>query len=205
MELKDYLSIIARRFWLLVACVIIVVAGVYVFTVRQPESWDGSLMLNIIKKAETSQTNNYQYDKFYSIQASGMFADTIVSWVSDPDSVLDVYKKANVKAPEISITNLAKILKAKKVLPASVQINYSSSDQDVVEPILKAAGEIVKEKTLTLQQLDSTNNFEITDNDPVVLKHPNSLTTNIIIGLVAGILLGLMIVFAAEYFKPSKK
>lgn len=205
MELRDYLKIMVQRIWLLVGIVLVVVLGVVLFTRSQPASWDGSLLINITKKAETSQNSSYQYDKYYSIQASGLFADTVVSWLSDPDSVLEVYNKVSVKVPDASITQLGKIFNAKKVLPSNVQMKYSSTDRDTIEPILIAGAELVKVKTQNLLKLDSTNNFEITYGDPVVIEHSKSLVTNIVVAFVVGIILGLMIVFSVEYLKPRKK
>lgn len=205
MELKDYLLIVSKRLWLLIVSIVVVVVGVYFITVRQPESWDGSLMINIIKKAETTDTKNYQFDKFYAIQASGMFADTVVSWLSDPNLVISVYNKANIEVPNISISQLAKVFNARKVLPSSVQMQYTSANYDDIAPVLNAAGDLVKGKTQDLVKLDPTNNFDVKYDSPAVLKTPSNLVINLIIGFISGIFLGLILVFAIEYFRPSKK
>jgi capsular polysaccharide biosynthesis protein len=53
--------------------------------------------------------------------------------------------------------------------------------------------------------MDNSGNFVIDANDPVVIDHQESLVTNIILGLIAGLLVGLTTIFLLEYLDPKKK
>ncbi|EKD56077.1 MAG: hypothetical protein ACD_58C00304G0005 [uncultured bacterium] len=205
MELRDYLLVIGKRIWMLLICFLVVVIGVYFFTTSQPTSYEGSLTINITKPAEQGKTTEYQFDKYYALQASGMFAETVVSWLGDPSIISDIFTNANQELPQIGLTKLTKLLNPKKVLPSNVQVRYSSTDEGKIEPLLKSAGDFVKARSVNLTKQDVTNNFIVEVNDPVVFAKKISLTTNLIMGFIVGMILGLLMVFATEYLKSSKR
>lgn len=202
MELRDYLKIISKRIWLFISVVVVVLAGTYIFTITQPVTYDGSTLLNVVvKKSADAQSNYYDYDNYYAIQGSSLFADTIVAWLGDPSNVYDIYSLAGLSKPDISSKNLSKLITAQKKPPASVIVNFNSTDKDKVEKLMNAINEFVVNKTGTWSKEGLMENLHVDYSAPVVIEHKPSILTNMLIGLAAGIVLGLALVFFVDYMK----
>ena len=205
MELRDYLRIISKRVWLLVGIILVFLIAVYAFTITRPKSWDGSVLFNIVKRSNATEVNQYTYDQYYAIQASSLFADTVISWLQDPYTVISIYKETDIDTSKLTLKNSSKIFTTRKIQPAGVQVKITSTDQNKVGPLLKNATLVVQDRVKKLNEMDNSGNFVIDANDPVVIDHRESLVTNIILALVAGLLVGLSTIFVLEYLDPKKK
>lgn len=205
MELKDYVKIIGKRLWLLIAVTLVVTIGAYIFTLMLPVSYDGSVSFFITKEPEKSSQNNYNYDKYYAIQASGFMADSIITWLQDPSNVMEIYNNANLNLPTEKINSLTKAIDATKKSPATININMSGADEASVKKLMDTTIKFVDSKNKSENTNSTSGNFDLNYSNPTVVKHQNSPLTNAVIGFVAGIILSLMIIFLAEYFSPKSK
>lgn len=204
MELKDYLKIIGKKIWLFLIIVFIVTIGTYFLTINQPISYDGSTTLNVVvKKPVSYQQNYYNYDNYYALQGCSLFADTVVAWLQDPSTVLEIYDKAGLQKPELSLKNLSKIIKAHKKPPASVYITYNNTDKTAVEKLIKATAKYAEEKTETWSNEGLIDNLHIASTTPVVIEHKPAIMLNTLFGLVGGLLIGLAVIFFQEYMKKN--
>lgn len=205
MELRNYLQIIGKRIWLFISIVAIVVLGTYIFSVAQPVSYDGSSSLNVVvKKPAEASVNYYDYDNYYAIQGSSLFADTVVAWLGDPTNVFEIYDIAGLPKPELSVKSLAKLITTRKKPPASISVNLNDTDKDKVEKLMSAINKFVSQKTENWSKEGLTENLHVDYSAPVVIEHKPSVLVNTLIGLVAGIILGLAMVFFVDYMKRDK-
>lgn len=201
MELKDYLSIISKKWWLLLISIIVIMLGVYYFSISAPKIYDASISLEINKKSEATKTTDYQYDRYYAIEASSLMTDSVISWIKDPDLISQVYSKANQDLTAKNIKSMAKIFNPKKELPSTIVVSTSSDSENKAISLLRALKTTVLEKS----QIGEAQNFEIKTSEPISVLRKINLTTNLVLGLVSGLILGLILIFVSEYFKPIKK
>jgi len=201
MELRDYVKIIGKRFWLLLLTIIIFTVGSYVFTVSTPQSFDGSVSIYISKKTDVNDAKDYQYDQYYAIQASSLYADSIVTWLQDPSNVVDIYSQANIDLPTKAVSKLSKTIKATKKQPATITITMSAPNETTVRNLLNTTVNFLNVKATAAN--NDYNDFNVSYSNPTILVHQNSILLNSVIGFLIGSVLGLLLVFSVEYF--SKK
>lgn len=197
MELKDYLKIISQKFWILVVVTIIAGAATYLFSVMIPTSYDGVAYINVAVKSQ-NQGDYYQYDNYYSIQASSLFADTIALWLQDPANASQIYKEAGIDLSKYSLKNLQKLFQIKRKPPATVVITLNNSDKDKTEFLIARTINLVESQTKKWADEELVKNAEAVTSAPVVLEHKMPILLNTILGLIGGFILGLAVVFLAE-------
>jgi len=206
MELKDYLGIIGKHIWLLISIVIICTIGVLWYSSRMPASYDSSSFVTVTVQNENIQKDAayYDYDNFYSLQGSGFFADNIISWLSDPSNVSEVFSMAKIERPDVNLKKMSKVLQTKKKTPSSVQIIYNDVNKASSASIVESTIQFIKEKTESWNSKGLIKNIYI-DNSPVisVVRKPD-VALNTIIGFVSSLIIGLVIVFLSEYIIRKK-
>lgn len=204
MNLKDYLQIMKKHLWLLIITVVIVTLGCYLFTVKQPITYDASSYINVLIKPAAEKPAYYEYDNYYSLQAGSLFTDRVLIWLQDPANVLDVYKGAKLQAPDVELKKLSKLINARKKNPATVVITVNQQNKDAAKDLADASAKIVSEKTKNLTKNESIKNIVLDISPTVVSEKKPAILVNTLIGLIAGIILGFALVFLAEYFRPKK-
>lgn len=206
MELKNYLKIINDHFGLLITVVIITTMASFIFTYTKPESYDASTAIYVSKqKSATVSTAEYQYDSYYLIQASSLFADYLIAWLKDPANVVRIYNQSKLELPTQKIKGLTQVIAAKKVQPAGVMITLNNRDEQLVRALANNTVALIKDKTDSWQKNDLDSDFILNTSEPLVIKHQKSLLLNTSIGFVIGLVLGLGLVFLVEYFNPKIK
>jgi len=205
MELRDYLKIIAKRIWLLLGVIVLVMLGVYFYSASQTISYSGSARLYVsVQKNASENPPYYQYDNYYAQQSSLLFADTVVAWLQDTSNITEIYKAAGVDLSNVNLADTSKLVQAKKNQGGAVDITYNSRDRNIVENVLIKSEEFAKNKVKNWAGNVQTENINIESSDPVVFEKRPELTLNMLIGLAAGIFLGLVLVFFVEYVSEKK-
>jgi len=207
MELREYIKIIFKHwkaFWLIV---ILATVGTYLFTKMQPQAYLASTTLTVNKSSvlKQSQVNYYLFDNYYNVQSSGLFSQIVTSWFESPAVVKEIYTEAGVTLPEVSQGKLAKIFKAVRAEPATINVSYVGSDKVEAEKLVDAAADIMQEKTNEMGKSDRESVYDIVRFAPIVTDSTPNILLSTIIGLIAGIIFGIIVALGINYFKAGKK
>src|SRR3990167_824099 len=137
MELREYFRIIGRYKIIFWGVVILALAGTILFTKLQPKSYLASTTITVNKASslKQSQVNYYLFDNYYNVQSSGLFSQIITSWFSSPALVKEIYSKADISLPPVSQKKLAKIFKAVRQEPATINISVTNSNKEEAEKL----------------------------------------------------------------------
>ncbi len=184
------------RFTLLAALTGAVLFGVIAHALPAP--YETSLAFTINQR-QRQPTPDYQYDGYYALKASELFADTLISWFGTPSFVVDVYKDAGTPiAPgAIDIAAAVNGFHAKKLSTQNVVIRFSMRDRASAENVARAAVSAVMAKTAVLNQDEKGQAlFIVTAAAPVIVLAPISPVRAALVGL----LLGAIAAAAALYF-----
>lgn len=205
MELRDYLKIISKRIWILVVVTLVVTLGSYLFTASKPITFEGSTSINVvIKQSTTSKPDFYQYDNYYSIQASSLFADTVVDWLQDPSNVESIYSQANVNKSILNLKDYSELITAKKKLPATVTLTIDAEDSATVGSLIDSTTKFVQDKTTSWNREGLVKDIYLDNSKALVVEVKPPVTTNTALGLIIGLALGLAILFFVDYLKDDK-
>ena len=125
MDLKEYFSIIGKHVWLLIGVTVIIFLGVLWYSYRTPVTYDSSVFVTAAVKNSGlgEKPNYYDYDNYYSLQGSGFFADNIISWLSDPSNVSEIFSRAKITEPNVNLKKMSKVLQTKKKIPNYLKRN----------------------------------------------------------------------------------
>jgi capsular polysaccharide biosynthesis protein len=204
MELKDYLKIIGKSWATIFGIAAIVTILVTIWTMIQPLRYDASNTIVVNKPDPVSQrdASYYQYDKYYAIQASSLYSDTLAAWLSSPDTAKEIYEKAGYPVPDVTIKKLAKIFKPRQQPPVTVSVTIRDQDKDKAERLVNAAVDVLKSKVDQQHASDAQgDHFEIFNGKTIVLPAREDLLLNMVIGAVAGLIVGFMTAFLKEYLR----
>jgi len=204
MELRDYVRIIQKH--LIVFLIVVILGGgfAFFFTKRQPTSYTAQTTFTVNKSSalKQSQVSYYLYDNYYNVQSAGLFSQVVTTWFSSPAVVNEIYQKAGLTAPN-SQNALAKAFKAVRDEPATINVTISGGNQDELLKLINSASDILQQKTNELNNGDTV--YEIAKFQPIVSKHSSNLIMNTAIGLVAGAILGIVLVLGIAYFRKEDK
>ena len=203
MELKEYLKIIQKNLGLIIISIILVALFAYLFTLKQPIVYEADVSLTIIPKPGIELKNVYEYGGYYDLQAATLFGTTIASWLSSPDVVTEIYKRAGYEIKEVTSKALAKLIKT-TLAPSSFSIKLQLKDRDKnkAQKLARATTEVIQNKTAEFnQKAGAKANFEIVASEPVIFEVKPKKEFNTLVGALAGLILGIFLAFVAEYFK----
>ncbi|KKQ74055.1 MAG: hypothetical protein US94_C0015G0003 [Berkelbacteria bacterium GW2011_GWB1_38_5] len=203
MELREYFRIIGRYKIIFWGVVILALAGTILFTKLQPKSYLASTTITVNKASslKQSQVNYYLFDNYYNVQSSGLFSQIITSWFSSPALVKEIYSKADISLPPVSQKKLAKIFKAVRQEPATINISVTNSNKEEAEKLITAAASVMQDKSNELGRSDRENVYDIVTFSSIVSDASANLWLNIFIGLISGILVGIVLTLGVDYFK----
>lgn len=156
-----------------------------------------SLAVNRINRQDTAQ---YQFDEYYALQASNLFAETVVSWFSTPSIVQEIYRRAKVEPKITSLDELASRFKTRKPSSQNIVIRFTADDRATAEALSTALTDVVRERTSALNQsADRKALFEIVSPEPVITEARPNAPIQTAAGLLAGLLIGGLVATLPQY------
>lgn len=206
MTLKQYLQILGKRIWILITVVVIIMLATYIFTIKTPDKYSGSLSIySVITQQEIPQNQGqfYEYDNYYAFQSSEIFASTIVNWLKDPANVAQIYSSADQALPDVALKKYSKLITAKKNEPSTVQITIQSNNQQFVEKLIDSTQKFVVAKTEEWKTKGLIDNTDLDISNPIIVKEKLDLLMNMGIALILSIVLGLALVYFTEYMQTK--
>lgn len=203
MELRDYIHVYwkQRR---LIALIVIVVTGVALaVAATRPERTGVSLSFSI-NRTNREATTQYQYDGYYALQASDLFAQTVVSWFSTPSVLLEVYEHANIDPQIQSMNSLPSRFSVRKYSAQNIVVKFTETDTTRAGSIATSVADVLEQKAALLNQTsDNKALFEIIGGSPVVAPSRVNLP---LVGVTAAVLsfaLALFVVATRQYLRSS--
>ncbi|NCU41532.1 MAG: hypothetical protein EOM19_02290 [Candidatus Moranbacteria bacterium] len=207
MELKEFIQEICKQ-WKLFSLLIvgtILITLFYVFL--QPIRYTTILSLHVARSGSGAQTNEYQYDDFYRLQADERFADTVVRWLSSPRIVADIYKEAGRDISIPAEHTLGKVFSAKRLSSQYVEIRFTTATQEIAEALTNSLEKILNQRTTDLNSEASQNNnwFRVIVENPVIYPYYIPWTKILLGSLLVGTILALWVIGLRNYFIEVKK
>jgi len=203
MELKEYIKIIKNNLKLIFVITLITSFSAFLFSSLQPIKYETSLSL-LLSKDGSQLTDDFKYDGYYALEASGILADSIVQWTKSPELVSSVYQKAQIDGKFKNLKSYTKKIIAKKMSPQYIEVKFETNNIDQANKISIA---IIDEINGKIQKMKNDSEgeiaFLISNENPITIKKEQNIFLNSIIGLISGIMLGIFLVFFRKYFETD--
>lgn len=207
MELRDYLYVLNRRWPLFMSILILVLVLFAFYALTRPISFDGTATLTFIKQADEPAATSLVLgsDNLNALQASGAIADMVTGWFLDPTVIVQTYEASGLAVPPVSVLELDKSIKTKRLTGTSVQVITSARSAEEAEKLADTATDIAVSRLTDLETKNIIDTVEVIESDPISSANVSSTTLTMLIGAVFGTFLALILVFLVEYLKPSRK
>lgn len=204
--MRDYFKIIGRHRTAFVVIIILTTLFAFGFTLTRPTTYTASTTFTVNKgtSLEQAKIDYYLFDNYYNIQSAGLYSQIVALWFESPALVTEIYQKAGIELPNISQKALGKTFKAVREEPAIINVSISGNDQEKLNKLMSVAYEVMQAKTNELGKKDASY-YELAKFEPISTKNESNLLLNTFIGLLAGILLGILVAMAIEYFKVDDR
>ena len=201
MELRDIFKVIGNRIWIFVLIVAVIGVGTYFYTLNQSNKYIGSLTIYTMVNPQEDSPLFYEYDNYYTFQASESLLDTISAWFKDPAYLTKIYATANEDLPNIKFKKYATLLSIKKNIPTSLVISISSPSEEYVRNILESAKIFSINNLSEWQEKGLIKNASISASDIFIVNEKPDIMLNLMLGIISGILIAVLFIFSLEYFK----
>ena len=201
MELKEYFKILKENAKLFVFAVVLIVVGSFIYFALKPISYGVSLALNITRSG-VQQTTDYRYDDFYRLQADEKFSETVVQWLKNPRTAMDIYAKAGIDSDKMSLRQLAKIFVVEKLSAQIVSVSFSATSENSAKKIAEAVSEVVAINTESMNKNQNEDTwFAVVAQNPVIVRDEISPFIIFRASLAVGIFVGFWLVMLKHYLK----
>ena len=211
MELKGYLKII-RKYWVIIVILPLVSTLIAFYVTRnQPLSFEGSITLIVSPTASENRVDPpyYEYDGYYAVQSSQIFASTIANWFTSPDVVFAIYDEADielkVKNTEEVRTKIRSLIQESKINSNSVDAQVKGSSKKDTKVLALACAKVVITKTEIFNQMSGTKvQYKVSAlGDPVIIQIEPKVVLNSFIALFGSTVVAILLIFLVHYFKKK--
>lgn len=167
-----------------------------------PKSARVSLAFTIAEQSR-QETSDYSYDGYYSLRASELVADTMISWLSTPSVIKDIYAGAGIAiGDERAFAEAGRTFRAKKLSSQNVVVSFNASSVETAAKLASQSAKILSERAARLAMSPKNQSlFRVTASEPVIAKSSLSPAAS----AAAGLLIGAFFGFAASYYARAKK
>ncbi|MFH1172897.1 MAG: Wzz/FepE/Etk N-terminal domain-containing protein [bacterium] len=203
MELKDYLRVLNKQKGMVIFLTILITLFAFIFAYFQPTVYDTSIAFTVNRTAK-QQTADYQYDGYYAIQASNLFAQTIMSWLMTPSVLLEIYNQAGVDPNIGYLDKFASRFQTKKLSSQSVAVRFKERDEATADKIARSIINVMETKAVDLNQTSEGDSlFKVVGSNPVIVPYKPDVLTVSLIGLAVGFLFSCFLSYVIYYFKKE--
>lgn len=204
MELSEYLKIIKKGGKTILLWGAVAALAGFIYSYFRADYYDVSLALSI-SRASTEQTQDYQYDGYYIIQASELFTDTVKQWINSPEVVTSVYKEAEIDAEAKSLRDLQKRFKADKLSSQYLEVKFMAEEEEEANKLASSLTAVLQAKARALGWASrSQTTFAILGAEPIIMKNEADLLLNTLISLLIGLFLGFSVIFFGNYLHNNE-
>ncbi|EKD49189.1 MAG: hypothetical protein ACD_63C00232G0003 [uncultured bacterium] len=203
MNTKTYADILKSRIHIVIITTVIVLVVSIVVTYLLPKKYAISISINV-DVSDKQDTQDYKYSRYYSIQASEKFAETVTSWFKSPEVVSEIFTKADLDYGTTNFRKLSRIFDAEFLAAQNVEVDFEASTNDEAQKLLAAIREVVSEKTQRLNREEKAE-FVATIHNPIVVLKDKDVLLNAVAGIVVGLILGIALAYFLEYWRRETR
>lgn len=199
-HIPSHLQIITRAKWFILAFTVLtcVVAGTW--AAQQQTSYKAVVAFDV-RVANRATTPDYQYGAYYDLKGAEIFTQHLMSWFKTPAFVEDIYKKAGTGYTIDSLSQFTNRFQAKQYSAQNMVVNFSDYNETTANKLAVAVASVVSERANSQVTNTDQSQFNVVAQTPVVVASKTEPWMAAGVGLIAGFVLSLILVYIREYFR----
>lgn len=200
MELKDYLKLLGKG-WLTIVIVVVIFGFLGYYNAKRSKPTTAAFVtFEVTQKPETGE--DYKYDNFYNLSAASILTDQIAGLATNPNTIVDVYKKAGINLLETDVRKLAKTFRTQKSSGGSNTLTITATNEDT-----KTAQLLIENlRTIVISSFDKkksdgqiSNAFNISASETSTLTAVSNATVSTAVMGLIGFIVGSILVLLKKY------
>ncbi len=206
MELRDYLAVLLRRWWLVALVPVLVLAVTLYQSARASTTYTATARLAVTRLPEEDPSPTFKYDEYYNFLASEYILDDFVEIVRGNVFASDVAKTiAADRGVQVSPGEVQGAISASRV-HRILTIDATSATPERAEIIAQAAAKTLEEKGTSYYGFDSPQRSAVihTIQQPSGAA-PNTSRQEVLLALevLSGLFAGVLLAFIVDYFDDT--
>ena len=151
-------------------------------------------------------SGEYEFDGFYALQATDLFAETLAGWLTSPDLASEAYRRAGLPQPAQSVRRLGRVFTARKRSGQLVEFSFRARSEDEAERLVREVGSLVRERTERFNEEGrSSLTFTVTQEHPLRIPVQRSAPLRALVAaLVTFVLAANVLIFWDALRTPGK-
>ena len=210
MKLTDTLSLLVRRWWLVLAVgLVVAIVALLVQGVRS-ETFVAETTVTVTR-VNRAETTDFQYDNYYAVQATELVTNTAARFFEAGDFAQAVGVRADMDVSDDDALSFARNFKAKQSSPHLLRVQVRSEDKAEAEKLLEASLDELDAR-LAEVELAETSGDEATQpafsaTRAPMIAYARTYSRNVVLGagFVAGLLVGLAVVVLEAALRTDAK
>ncbi|WKZ28871.1 MAG: hypothetical protein QY323_05075 [Patescibacteria group bacterium] len=157
-----------------------------------------------ISQQARQETSDYSYDGYYALRASELVADTMISWLSTPSVVKEVFADAGIQRTDSEIRAISgRVFRGKKYSSQNVVVAYAASDAETAAKLYASLSRHVSERARTLVlSPEQETLFIVSASEPVIAETRIPPARAALAGAFVGAFIGLACAYAS--WRPKR-
>lgn len=202
MELRSHARILKQSQWFILIVTVLVGVVALLFAIYRPVSYKAVINFDIAL-VNRPATPDYQYGGYYDLKSAEIYGQHLLSWFKSPSVVADVYETAGVGYQIDNIARFTNRFQTKQYSAQNIAVIFNDRSQEQAVKLATAVASVVETRAAADSQSEQ-NIFSVTALDPVVAESEFDLWLVTAVGLIAGLLLSVILVYLREYFREEK-
>lgn len=200
MELRTHAHILKQSRWFIALVTIVVAVGAFLIPFLRPTPYKAvvSFELQFVNRPVTA---DYQYGAYYDLKAAEIYIQHLMSWFRTPAIVEEVYTTAGVGYEIDSIDRFTNRFQAKQYSAQNFAVIFQDINRDNAEKLAGAIRTVVERRATKESQANETAAFSVEGLDPVIAEDRVNIWFVTLVGLCAGFLFSVLLVYMREYFR----
>lgn len=201
MQIKDHISVLRRSLWFIIIFGLVVGAVTYGIVSRRPAMYQAvqTYDLRLVNRAVTS---DYQYGSYYDLKGAELFTQHAMSLLRSPAIIAEIYTTAGLSYEIDNISRFTSQFRTDQNSSQQFTVTFSRYQGSEAKVLAEAMTTVLaREVELASSDTDNHSLFVLGSFAPVIVYQPMNVTLVTLVGVVAGWLLALLLVYTRRYLQ----
>ncbi len=200
MELRTHVRILKQAQWFVILCILAAGIAAFLFAIYRPVSYEAVVSFDVVF-VNRPETLDYQYGAYYDLKAAEIYTQHLMSWLMTPAIVTEIYEEAGVQYEIDSISRFTNRFKGNQYSAQNFVVEFRDYSRETAQKLATAVATVIERRSDVTGSINDDPVFQVQALEPVVAEAELNTWFVTVIGLVAGALLSIVLVYLREYLR----
>lgn len=202
MELRSHAKIIKEARWFIATVTVLVGVAALLFAVLRPQTYTAvvSFEVSFVNRPAVDGIE-YQYGSYYDLKGAEIFTQHLMSLMRTPAVVAEVYETAGHDYQIGNISQFTNRFKTSQYSAQNFVVQFTDQNEFAAKGLGEAVATVIQNHAPAAGSINGEPIFEVRADEPVVAVSEHAIWFVTIVGVLAGLLMSLVLVYLREYFR----